>query len=228
MSMRTHRNRLRRLAGLGVLIASVGLTGCDLDELLTIGDRDTVNPGTLEDPAVIDVVIAGAIGDFTDSFSGGDQYVTVSGLMADEFFSAGTFTTRTATDRREQFTAANGNTSDGSYVNFHQARRALAAAAVKVADHADYGPTSATYAELKALEGYTLVHLAEGWCSEIAISHEVEGAFVYGSPVSSSAVLDSAMVRFQASTGAAPGTDAADSLYDHDLYDVDRYHGRRG
>lgn len=188
---------LRRLTGVALMLGLVGLTACDLDELLTIEDRDTVSPATLEDPNVLPVVVNGAIGNFNDTFSSGESFLSVTALMSDEYFSAGTFTTRTATDRRNQFEPSNGNTSDGTYNGLHFARRALKDAAAQVADIR--GTSDADYIELKALEGYTFVFLGEAYCSAVPISNVVDGEFVYGPPQTSAALLDSAVVRFDAS-----------------------------
>lgn len=207
MKMISESSRLARTTGVFLLASSLVLTGCDTEELLEVTDPDTVNPGTLADPELIDIVVAGAIGEFTSGYSSGDSYITVTALLSDEFFSAGTFTTRTATDRREQFSAANGNTSDGSYINFQQARRALKDAATQAADV--LGTSSDSYARLKALEGYTYVALAEGWCSSVPISNVAEtGEFEYGQPTTTASLLSDAVVRFDEAI-AAGGTYAA-------------------
>lgn len=199
MHMRANE-RVRRATGLALVLGVLGFTACDLDNLLEVNDRDVVNPGTLEDPAVLPVVIAGALGNFTNAFSGGESYLSVTGVMSDEFFSSGTFPTRTATDRREQFSSASGNTSDGTYNSLQFARRALHDAAIRVADVRS--TTDADYQTLKALEGYTLVLLAEAYCSAIPLSRVEAGEFVYGPPLSGREVLDSALVRFDAAGSA--------------------------
>lgn len=195
---------LRRVAAAALVVGvAVGTTACDMDTLLDVNDRDTVNPSTLEDPGVIDVVINGAVGNFQNAFDGGDSYVAVSALFTDEFYSAGTFTTRTATDRRNQFEPANGNTSDAAYNGLQFARRALKDAAALVAEHPDLGPDTEDYADLKALEGYTLIGLGEGFCSAVPLSALEEGEFVYGEPLTSSQIFDEAIDRFDTSLGAS-------------------------
>lgn len=195
MYMRANRG-VRRAAGLALVFGVLGFTACDLDDLLNVEDRDVVNPVTLEDPAVLPVVIAGALGNFTNAFSGGESYLTVTGVMSDEFFSSGTFPTRTATDRREQFPPASGNTSDGTYNALQFARRALQDAAIRVADARS--ATDPDFQKLKALEGYTIVLLAEAFCSAVPLSRVEGGEFVDGVPVSTMQLLDSAIVRFDA------------------------------
>lgn len=210
MNIRINKFHRRRAPLLALMVATVAFAGCDLDDLLTVEDRDVVTPATLEDPDVLPVVVAGALGDFTNAFSGGgggDSYVTVTALMADEFFSSGSFPTRTATDRREQQTPANGNTSDFAYNALHQARRALKDAAALVAEIDGTG--DASYSQLKALEGYSVVMLGEGFCSAVPLSRVGDsGEFIESPALSSTAVLDSAIVRFDASL-AAGATDLA-------------------
>ena len=192
-----------RVATLSLLIATVGLAGCDLDELLEVEDREVVSPGSLEGPNGLPVVVAGAFGDFAAAYSGatrGDSYVTVTALMADEFFSSGTFATRTATDRRDQQSPANGNTSDDAYNDLQFARRALKDAAARVAN--EVGTADPDYRELKALEGYTLLMLGEAFCSAVPLSNVVDGEFTYGPPLTSSALFDSAVARFDVSLNA--------------------------
>lgn len=183
-----------------MLASTLAVAGCDTDELLEVTDPDTVNPGTLEDPDLIDIVVTGAIGEFTTGYTGtgGDAFLAVGSLMADELFSSGTFTTRTATDRREQFSAQNGNTSDGAYINLQQARRALKDAAIDVAENPNLGAGSDEYGWMKALEGYTYVALAEGWCSGIPISNvdPETGEFVYDDGNTTAELLNAAIVRF--------------------------------
>ncbi len=185
-----------------------GFTACDLDELLEVSDRDTVNPSTLEDPEVLQIVVNGAMGDFVDAFASNDDYLIVSALIADEFISAGTFTTRTATDRRNQFTPQNGNTSDQPYVNLHQARRSLKEAARKVEENEGTG--DARYAELKALEGYTYLMLGEGWCPGVPLSTvEPSGERVEDGPNTGVELFNAAVAAFDAALAASSGYELA-------------------
>ena len=202
--MRTmNSSHWRRASLLGLLVATFGLAGCDLDELLTVEDRDTVSEGTLDNPDVLPVVVAGAFGDFAGAYSGsggGDSYVSVTALMSDEFYSAGTFATRTATDRREQQTPANGNTSDDAYLDLQQARRALKDAARRVADI--NGTDDPDYNELKALEGYSILLLGEAFCSAVPLSNVVNGEFVLSAPLTSEQLFDTAIAKFDVSLAA--------------------------
>lgn len=198
---------LKRLVRVAAAAVILPLPACE--GLLEVSDPDTVNPGTLDDPTFIDVLVAGAVGDFAVAYSGAglaDAYLTVSAAITDEFFSTGTFTTRTATDRRLQFAPANGNTSDLSYVNLQRARRAAMLAAERVASHPDKGTSDPDYAELKALHAYSYVALGEGFCSSIPISDDAAPDPADGPPRTSRQLFEEAGPLFD----AAGATNLAD------------------
>lgn len=200
-------NRFARIAGLAILASVVTLTGCDIDELLDVTDPDTVNPGTLNDPATLPLQVNGAYREFVVAYSGngGDAFVSVTALMSDEFFSSGTFTTRTATDRRNQFTPADGNTSDGTYVNLHQARHALREAAAAVAEFES--TADPRWAEMKALQGFTHVALGEAYCPAVPLSGLGEGGgFEYGAPESSASIMQKGVTLLDEAIGAGGGS----------------------
>lgn len=195
MNTKMFRRGFRHLAWAATLI--IPLSACSIEDVLKVNDPDTVNPGTLQDPRALQQVINGAIRDFQDAYSSGESYVTISALMADEFYSTGTFTTRTATDRRNQFPIENGNTSDGTYTSMQFARRGLKDAFNLLAD-SDRGTSDPDYALLRALRGYTYVLLAEGYCGYLAFSEVEEGEYVYGTPITATAALEASFADFDA------------------------------
>lgn len=204
------RNRLGRTMGIALLGGALVLAGCDLDKVLEVNDPDTVNPLTLEDPDVLDVVVNGALGDFTTAYSGNglaDAYLAVTAALTDEVFSSGTFATRTATDRRNQQPPADGNTSDAAYNGLQAARRSLKEAALKVANFE--GKTDARYGELKALEAYTYVTLGEGFCGAIPLSNVENGEWVYGTPKTVDEVWTEAIALFDEAVANGGGSLAA-------------------
>lgn len=183
MKTQLRSHRLGLALGAGILGGVLLLAGCNLDKVLEVKDPDTVNPGTLDSPDVLYVVVNGAMGDFTVAYDGNglaDSWLASTAAMSDEVFSAGTYATRTATDRRNQQPPADGNTSDLAYNNLQTARRSLKDAAAKVADF--QGKSDPQYGELKSLEAYTYVTLGEGFCSAIPISNIVDGVWEYGQP----------------------------------------------
>lgn len=201
------------------VVALAFLAGCD--SLLEVSDPDTVGPATVEDPDVIDVVIAGAISDFTVAYSGsgGDAFLSTTALLSDEFTSTGTFGTRTATDRRIQQTPANGNTSDGAYINMQQARRSLMNAVEKIANHPDKGTGDPEFAELQALWGYTYVAMGEAYCSSVPISNDEEPVPSDGPPLTSMGLFQAAVPIFV----TAGSTNLANMGHARALMDIGDY-----
>ena len=192
--------RLGQLFTATILGVVILLAGCDTDKLLEVVDSENVTPATLENPDLMDVIYAGAISEFTTAYagSGGDAYLSSVGVFTDEFFSTGTFSTRTATDRRNQFVPDDGNLTDGAYVNLHQARHALRDGAARVAEWE--GTSHEFFQEMKALEGFTILTLAEGYCSPLPFSQlEDDGSFTFGEPVSLDEALDMAIAKFDES-----------------------------
>ena len=187
-------NRLTRLSGVALIAGSVLLSACD--DLLEVEDPDLLPPEALAGAAAIPVAVNGARSEFIAAYSGsgGEAFVSVTALMSDEYRSAGTFGTRNRTDRRDQFAISQGNTSDGTYINLHQARYAARLAADLVENDGD-GPSDPRYQEMKALEAMTLVMLGEAYCGSAPVSMVIDantGEFEFGQPQSSAATLEDA------------------------------------
>ncbi len=184
----------RKALAIAALVST--LAGCNIDKLLTVHDPAVATPESLSNPESIPVLVAGAIGDFQGAYSGrgDDAFLSNSANFTDEMNSAGTFTTRGATDQRDQQPIPVGNTTDAAYTRLHQARRAAKDAAAAVANVS--GTSDPDYSRLKMLEGYTYVALAEGFCAPLPFSNVVDGERVDGDPIPQAAVFDSAVVRF--------------------------------
>lgn len=195
--------------GVAAVFGLFTLAGCD--GILDIADSENVTGGALEGNTGL--LVNRALSDFQIGYSGGgndDKILSVSALMADEFASAGTFTTRTATDQRSQFPSAQGNTSDGAYGDLHDARIAAVDAANGLQDA---GQTGNTFALMKALEGYSIVALGENYCGGVPLStSENFGPGTAGQPMSTSELFNAAVTRFDAALGAASGGSDAGML----------------
>lgn len=195
-----------RVLALGAL--AVGLAGCDTDSLLEVEDPEFATPETLTGTSAIPTIFAGAVGDFQVSYSGasGDALLSSVASFTDEFYSSDTFTTRTAMDQRDLFPSAQGNVSDGTFAGLQRARRALKDAAEAVAGIA---ASDARIPELRALEGYTYVALAENFCSGIPFSDVVDGQRVEGPGLATAQVFEAALARFDAALAASPNNNLA-------------------
>jgi hypothetical protein len=205
-----HIGSARRLAMIGAIVAP--LAACDTDTLLDVEDPEFASPESLNNPEGLPTLVAGAIGDFQVAYSGsgGDAFLSVVSLITDEFYSSGTFTTRTATDQRDQFPTVQGNTSDAAYNRLQAARVSLSNAAAAVVRFSNTGLNDRRYAELKALEGFTYVALAEGFCGPIPFGQaELGVATEEGTPISTQEAFAQAVVRFDSALVGTPGSNLA-------------------
>lgn len=184
--------------GLALLMA-LPLAACDTQDLLQVDDPTFASPATLQTKEGLPTLFAGALGDFQIAYSGsgGDAFLSVASLIADEFKSSDTFTTRTATDQRDQFPAVQGNTSDAAYNRLQYARRSAQEVAAAVERLADAGKADPRYAQLKALEGLAIVALGEGFCGAVPLSEAADGApGELGNPLTTSQLMQEAVAVF--------------------------------
>jgi starch-binding outer membrane protein, SusD/RagB family len=192
--------------GAGLVLA---LAACDVDQIMEIDDPEF--PGAGQIPA--SAIAAGATGEFQRGYSGAagnlhdEGYLTVSAALADEFIAAGTFTTRIAIDERSPQLPTQGNISDAAFRWLHRARRA---ARDGIATLTDAGTTTgAGLARLHAIEAYTHVTLAEGYCGAVPISNVQDGAFVGGPVLTTTQLLEGAIERFDRALAADAATHLA-------------------
>ena len=198
---------LPRVLALGAL--ALPLSACDLDDLLAVRDPELVSPGELENAESVPGLYNGALRSFFIAYSGAgdDSFLSTSGVFSDEMYAGDTFTTRIATDQRAQFQPVNGNTTDAAYNRLHLARtttrRAAAAATAFGVGNAGAASLPRTLATLRAIEGYTYITLAEGWCGNIPFSQVAEAGPIdpldpanMRPGISTLAAFDSAGTRF--------------------------------
>jgi starch-binding outer membrane protein, SusD/RagB family len=202
-----------RLLWLG-LAAALPLAACDVDSLLEVEEPTFATPGALARPEGLPTLYAGAIGDFQIAYSGSggavDSYLSVSTLFSDEYYVADTFTTRNATDQRNQFPTVQGNTSDAAYNRLQYARRAAAEVAQAVADVAPQGTADPRFAVLRSLEGYTIIALADGFCGAVPLSTAAGGApGDLGQPLSTQQLYNEAVSRFDVALQGNPNSNLA-------------------
>jgi len=197
-------------AGPGGVVAAFAaallvLAGCD--NPLTVEDTENVTGAGLGGD--VDLLVNRALADFQVGYSGGsgdDRVLSLASLMTDEFFSSGTFTTRTRTDQREQFPNEQGNTSDFTFGELNDARTAAADAAAAIAEQ--IGTDDPRFGQMASIQGYTIVAMAENYCGAIPLSTSVDfGPGEEGQPLSTRQTFERAVERFDAAlAGAAPGT----------------------
>jgi starch-binding outer membrane protein, SusD/RagB family len=200
---RAQAGRLGRLA-LGAAIV-LPLAACDTDSILEVPEPTFATPASLRTLEGLPILYAGAIGDFQIAYSGsgGDAYLTASSLFSDEFHTSDTFTTRQATDQREQQPALDGNLSDAGYSRLQYARRSAAEVAEAIAEIAPQAKADPRFAVLKSLEGFAIVALAEGWCGAVPLGTARGGApDQEGTPLNTQQLFDEAVKRFDEALSA--------------------------
>lgn len=207
---RKGRRSLARL--LAVAAIGVPLAACDTDQLLDVSDPAVIPPEGVGTPEAVTSLFYGAVRDFQIAYSGAgdDAYIIASGLLADELYNGDTFTTRIAIDQRNQQAPQFGNVQDVAYSRLHRARFAVRRAA-KAVETITPGDTP-TLSVLRALEGYVYVTFAEGWCGNVPFSTVPDDGpidpanITYKPGITTAAMLDSAVVRFDQALAANPAS----------------------
>lgn len=203
---------MRIMTSVALLLAVLGLGGCDIDSLVDLPDPDLITLPTIQDPANAEAVRNGALFEFARAIAGpaGNNQtpglVGITGVLADEMWYSSTFSTMREIDRRSMF-----NTNVDVlrvYQYLHRARNLAEEAETLLA--ASGTPDSPERGRLLALSGYVYVLFSEAWCGNVPFSRAPLGdQIVYAPPLTTAAMLDSAIVRFdQVINGAVPATAA--------------------
>lgn len=207
------------------LCVALPLVACDTDELLEVAEPTYATPESLRNEAGLPVLFAGAIGDFQVGYSGvglADAWLANSSLFSDELKSADTFDTRNATDSRNNRPVVNGNTSDVAYNQLQYSRRSAAEIASVIEEIK--GKTDARWAQLKALEGFTIVALGEGFCGAVPLGSAAGGApLELGTPLTTQQLFEEAIKRFDEALAAAPTSNLAKVGKGRALLNLGRY-----
>jgi len=184
----------------GLVLGALALTACS--GLLDVKSPDVINPKDLQNADGAVAAYNGAIGDFAfsnDGDNGGTEgQILVSGVMTDEYIDVETFPTRIEYDSRA-ISERNG-TLTAVYFNLHKARVALEGAASALQQYAD--TAKGKIGEMLALSGFTYVYFAENYCSAVPFSaRQPDGSIAYGTPLSTTQILDLAISRFDSTLG---------------------------
>ena len=215
---RAHRVLLR----LSLVSAVLALpAGCSPSDLLEVTDPDIVTPENLADSSSLPTVRSAAIGDFALAHSGSgaagsggaEGQILASGLLADEFINSETFPTRIEVDRRGPILVDNATTQDW-FRTLSRSRRSAEFAAAKYREFVAAGVDTTQQpglAEVLSLAGFTYLFFADNYCSGVPIStaDPVSGALTFGSPLTTTQLLDTAINRFNQALAVATALNAA-------------------
>jgi hypothetical protein len=190
------------------------LAGCDLDSFLEVPDPDVVTVPVFADPTNHAAVRAGAVSEFARAVGGEENdeggQVLMSGLLADELYHSGSFTTRQEIDARNIRDTNSSN--EEAFFELQRARNHAEQAAELFAASDQAG--SESHAEMLALAGFTYVFFAENYCSGVPFSRIplLGGESVLGSARTTAEMLDLALDRFGEAEGFGPDGTLANTI----------------
>jgi starch-binding outer membrane protein, SusD/RagB family len=212
--MHTSRSTLfGRRMWLVIAAGATLLSACNVDHFLRSNDPDNTPPGILTGPSSLPGYRANAIGDFGLAFDGnagnpnGNEYeglVNMSGLLTDELQNTETFPTRTEVDRRH--TQINNATMRDIFFNAEAARASGARAS---GAFAAFGATDPARSEVVSLQAYSILLLAEDFCSGVPLSgiDTATSALVEGAPMTTQQLLTVASDTFSSAISLAADDD---------------------
>jgi hypothetical protein len=189
------------------------ISACNTDQFLKATDPDNTPPGALTGPSSLPGYRASAIGDFGRGFDGnalnpdGNEYeglVNMTGLLTDELQNTETFPTRTEVDRRH--TQVNNATMRDIFFNAHLARVSAGRAS---GAFAAFGPSDPARSEVVSLEAYSILLLAEDYCSGVPLSaiDTATAVVEFGQPMTTQALLGVAADTFTSALTLASDPD---------------------
>jgi hypothetical protein len=202
-----------------LLLAGLGACGLlDTQQPNIVGADDLDSPGGAEAKrrGAITIFSLAKDGDFNpvavpgndDAFNdNSDGYVLWSGTLADEFVNPGFIPSRTEVDLRITQPTTAGLAE--LFQSLARARNASEDAAASLQAFGDNPDTLQGIPEMLSLSGYTYVFFAEGFCSGVPVSRTNGDEIVYGQPLTTTQLLDTAIVRFNAALAhpsLTPGT----------------------
>jgi starch-binding outer membrane protein, SusD/RagB family len=223
--MRFARFSDRFRAAAGATLVALGAAGC--------GALDTQNPNiidasNLDSPAGAATKRLGAINQFILAKDGdfnpvpvpgssppiyndnSDGHILLSGILADEFVNPGFIPTRSEIDLRQA--QPTNVTVEDFYRSLHRARASTEDAAASLAKFSQAPDADTGIPEMLSLSGFTYVMFAEDFCSGVPVSRVVNDTISYGDQLTTTQVLDTAIVRFNAAL-AHPSIAAGDPIF---------------
>lgn len=170
MTIRRTPRRAARLTA-AMLLGSLSLTSCSLDELLKVELPGEVLEESLNDPALAETLVRSVVADFDCAWN---TYVTVTALLSDQYIEAtGNLALRNFGSRRVMADDANltgsCNSALAAYTPMQIARFQAEDIYKRVDALPDAGFPNKTLwkATTRTYAGYSLIALGEGFCSMV-------------------------------------------------------------
>jgi hypothetical protein len=183
--------------------AACGLLDTEQPNIVGSEDLDTPAGAATKRLGAISIFTLAKDGDFNpvavpgseDTFNDfSDGYILLSGILTDEFVNPGFIPSRTEVDLRNTQPITAGLAE--LFQSLHRARTAAEEAAVALQTFGTDPTTDTGIPEMYSLAGLVYVMLGEGFCSGVPVSRVENDQIVYGQPLTTAQIFDTAIVRF--------------------------------
>jgi hypothetical protein len=184
------RSHWRHVMVLGAL--ALASTACDTTEFLGVEDPDIINPSNVQSAAGANAVRLGALSRLNSASSGGESLLLLGGLFTDEWINGDSFIGRQEVDQRV-ITVQNSFVTDASR-SLHRARLSAQQAIELLSE---FAPTAPGWqpAEMYLVQAYIENLAAEHFCNGLVFSTVIDGAEVYGSPITTADAFAKALAH---------------------------------
>jgi hypothetical protein len=203
----TTRFNSRVLRFIAPAAAAFAFMACSPTEVLEVTDPDIINPSDVTSAAGADAVRLGALARFNSSTSGAESLLQLGGLFADEWNNGDSFIARQEIDQRV-ITRENSFLTDANRV-LHRARLSASQALDLLREFAPAAP-GWQLAEMYLVQAYLENLTAEHYCSGMVFSTVVDGAEIYGSPMTTAEVFARALAHVDSGLALVTGTTTSD------------------
>ena len=190
---------LRAAAAVAAAALALSIHACNRDTLLEVETPDIIDPNALNNPQGVSALHAGAVSEFVFQMDAATGLAIYSALFTDESMHASTPPAVREWDLRK--VPASNTVSPVLFLNLQRARARSEDAARRMTTLVT-GP-DARIGELWAISGFSYVLFGELYCSGVPISSSEP--LVYGAPLSTTQLLDTALARLTTAAGAAAG-----------------------
>jgi hypothetical protein len=190
-----------------IAAAAVVIAACSPTEVLEVTDPDIINPTDVTSAAGADAVRLGSLARFNSATSGAESLIQLGGLFADEWNNGDSFIARQEIDQRV-ITRENSFLTDANRV-LHRARLSAEQALALLREFAPAAP-GWQLAEMYLVQSYLENLSAEHYCNGIVFSTVVDGAEIYGSPMTIAAVFARALAHADSGLALISGTTTND------------------
>jgi len=190
--------------------AALSIAACKADSLLQTDNPDVIDPGALNTAQGAAALYSGAIGDFALSVDGsgatGPALVEAGAWFTDEARFGGTPPEVKQMDLRAVREEA--DAWQEMYLDLHRAREGAERAATALAQ---FNKQDSRVGEMYALSALIRILLGEDYCSGVPFS-TTQPTLVYGQPLSTKQILDTALKRLDLAKANAFGNDTIINL----------------